>query len=95
MLGGFYLLFLSQVYELTQKWVILSLISYFVALITFSFGFFFYRWSGDADMEGSKREVGERLVFTANLLFGVGLVALTAVIVLMSLKDEATHLLSL
>ena len=93
MFVGFYLVYLSDAYMITQEWVVISVIVYFFALIFFLFGFIFYRSGNNADKEGRDRVILERAVFAANTCFGMGLLSLTVVIILMSLKDQARYLL--
>jgi hypothetical protein len=92
LLGGLYLLKLlyvsHRVNSYTKGWVFGSLIAYFVASVCFFWGFIYYRESSNADIEGRERRVVEMQAFVGNLAFGLGLVALTVVIVLMGLKDQ-------
>ena len=72
---------------ITQEWAIISVISYFLGLMCFLFGFILYRSGNNADKEGRERAVLEGNVFAANICFGLGLLSFTVVIILTHLRQ--------
>jgi len=76
----------KSIYAYTDLWVSFAMFSYLFAIMCWFGAYDRYRSSNEADREGKSCQAWTTLSFFGNLFLGLGLLLVTLVIVLMSLK---------
>ncbi len=78
---------------ITHDWVLWSVFAYIAALALWAFGFYNYTRANENDKRNAPQKHSVCYKFAANACFGLGLILITLVIILMSLKASLTELL--